>query len=325
MMQPIPGGALARPFKTHHNALGIDLYLRIAPELYLKRLVVGGLERVYEINRNFRNEGIDSQHNPEFTMLEFYTAYFDCRDVIDMTEALVAAAAERVVGERSLRFRDRPLSLKPPFARVRMVDAIFAAVTSGDSALRIESAKHIEDPKALDDLVRSSNFEALCDKRVGPEDWEKTYWKLSHGRRIAQLFEDFVEGSLWEPTFIIDYPVEISPLSKRRADDPEVADRFELFIAGMEIANGFSELNDPLEQRDRFLDQLRQREGGDAEAHLMDDDYVRALGHGMPPTGGCGVGIDRLAMILTDSPSIRDVILFPHMRPEGGREEPDAV
>jgi lysyl-tRNA synthetase class 2 len=319
MMQPIPGGALARPFKTHHNALGIDLYLRIAPELYLKRLVVGGLERVYEINRNFRNEGIDSQHNPEFTMLEFYTAYFDCRDVIDMTEALVVAAAERVAGQRPLRFRDRPLSLRPPFARVRMVDAVFAAVTSGDGALSIDSSKYVEDPAQLDLLVQSAEFRRLCEARMF-QDWPQAHAKVSHGKRIAQLFEDFVEPTLWDPTFIIDYPVEISPLSKRRADNPAVADRFELFVAGMEIANGFSELNDPLEQRERFLDQLRQRAGGDAEAHLMDDDYVRALGHGMPPTGGCGVGIDRLAMILTDSPSIRDVILFPHMRPEGGRD-----
>jgi lysyl-tRNA synthetase class 2 len=324
MMQPIPGGALARPFKTHHNALGIDLYLRIAPELYLKRLVVGGLQRVYEINRNFRNEGIDSHHNPEFTMLEFYTAYFDCRDVIDMTEALVAAAAERVVGEGSLRFKDRPLSLRPPFARVRMVDAILAAITSGEGGLTIDSPKYLEDPARLDLLVDSAEFQRLCEARMLP-DWPKVHGKLSHGKRIAQLFEDFVEPSLWDPTFVIDYPVEISPLSKRRADNPEVADRFELFIAGMEVANGFSELNDPLEQRERFMDQLRQREGGDAEAHLMDEDYVRALGHGMPPTGGCGVGIDRLAMILTGSPSIRDVILFPHMRPEGGRDRPDAV
>jgi lysyl-tRNA synthetase, class II len=323
MMQAVPGGALARPFKTHHNALDIDLYLRIAPELYLKRLVVGGLERVYEINRNFRNEGIDSQHNPEFTMLEFYTAYFDCRDVIDTTEALVAAAAKRVVGDQPLRFRGRPLSVRPPFARVRMVDAIVKGVTSGEAALSIDSPRQVEDAKALADLLRSPEFEQLCHARQLP-DWERVYRGLSHGKRIAQLFEDFVETDLWEPTFIIDYPVEISPLSKRRPDDPTVADRFELFIAGMEVANGFSELNDPLEQRERFLDQLRQRAGGDAEAHLMDDDYVRALGHGMPPTGGCGVGVDRLAMILTDSPSIRDVILFPHMRPEGGREK-DAV
>ncbi len=323
MMQPVAGGALARPFKTHHNALDIDLYLRIAPELYLKRLVVGGLERVYEINRNFRNEGIDSQHNPEFTMLEFYTAYFDCRDVIDMTEALVAAAAQRVVGEQAVLFRNRALSLRQPFARVRMVDAILQALTSGEGALAMDSAKCIEDEAELDLLAQSPEFGRLCEAR-GLPGRHQTYRALSPGKRIAQLFEDFVEGELWDPTFIIDYPVEISPLSKRRADDPSVADRFELFIAGMEVANGFSELNDPLEQRERFLDQLRQRAGGDAEAHLMDEDYVRALGHGMPPTGGCGVGVDRLAMILTDSPSIRDVILFPHMRPEGGREK-DAV
>jgi lysyl-tRNA synthetase class II len=208
---------------------------------------------------------------------------------------------------------------------MRMVDAIFKAVTSGEAALSIDSVKYIEDPEELDSLIRSGDFRALCDARMLPH-WEETHLKVSHGKRIARLFEDFGEEGLWEPTFIIDYPVEISPLSKRRADDASVADRFELFIAGMEVANGFSELNDPLEQRDRFLDQLRQRAGGDAEAHLMDDDYIRALGHGMPPTGGCGVGIDRLAMLLTDSPSIRDVILFPHMRPEAGREKPtDAV
>jgi lysyl-tRNA synthetase class 2 len=310
MMQAIPGGALARPFRTHHNALGIDLYLRIAPELYLKRLVVGGLERVYEINRNFRNEGIDSHHNPEFTMLEFYTAYFDCRDVIDTTEALVAAAAERVVGGRDHHYEGRPLRLATPFVRVRMVDAVVEALRSGEAALSLDGPASIEDP---------GRFRRLCEARALPGR-EKAYVGLSHGKQVAQLFEDFVEPHLWDPTFVIDYPVEISPLSKRRTDDRSVADRFELFVAGMEVANGFSELNDPLEQRERFLDQLRQREGGDAEAHLMDDDYVRALGHGMPPTGGCGVGIDRLAMILTGSPSIRDVILFPHMRPEGGRD-----
>jgi lysyl-tRNA synthetase class 2 len=315
MMQPIPGGALARPFVTHHNALGIDLFMRIAPELYLKRLVVGGLDRVYEINRNFRNEGIDAAHNPEFTMLEFYTAYFDCRDVIDITEALVAGAAARVAGGRPVVFKDREVNLAAPFARVRMKDAIAASLAALPDA-RFE-ARLLDDPAVLDAYLVSTAFSAAC-REAGGDPGE--YRALSFGKRIAQLFEDFAEAALWHPTFIIDYPVEISPLSKRRADDSQVADRFELFVCGMEVANGFSELNDPLEQRDRFLDQLQQRAGGDAEAHLMDDDYIRALGHGMPPTGGCGVGIDRLAMILTDSPSIRDVILFPHMRPEQGRE-----
>jgi lysyl-tRNA synthetase class 2 len=312
MMQPIPGGALARPFVTHHNALGMDLYLRIAPELYLKRLVVGGLERVYEINRNFRNEGISSMHNPEFTMLEFYTAYFDCRDVMAFTEELLAAAARRLAPSGSVRYRERDVSFEIPFRRLPMKQGVASALAGHGLA---GAAQAVEDPAALDALVRSDAFRAVCAaSQVDPG----SHAKLSHGKRIAQLFEDFVEESLWEPTFVVDYPIEISPLAKADAADARVADRFELYVAGMEIANGFSELNDPLEQRDRFLDQLREREQGDAEAHRMDDDYVRALGHGLPPTGGCGVGIDRLAMILTDSPSIRDVILFPHMRPERG-------
>jgi lysyl-tRNA synthetase, class II len=313
MMQPIPGGALARPFVTHHNALDMDLYLRIAPELYLKRLVVGGLERVYEINRNFRNEGVDRQHNPEFTMLEFYTAYFDCRDVIAFTEELLATAARRLAPSGSVRYRDREVSFQIPFRRLPMKQGVADALaTHGIGG----AATAVDDDAALEALVGSDPFRALCVKEKVDA---AAYAKLSHGKRIVQLFGDFVEKSLWEPTFIVDHPVEVSPLAKTYVQDPRVADRFELFVAGMEIANGFSELNDPLEQRDRFLDQLQEREKGDAEAHQMDEDYVRALGHGLPPTGGCGVGIDRLAMILTDSPSIRDVILFPHMRPEAGR------
>ncbi|HWX25438.1 MAG TPA: amino acid--tRNA ligase-related protein, partial [Vicinamibacteria bacterium] len=321
MMQPVPGGAIARPFVTHHNALGIDLYLRIAPELYLKRLVVGGLERVYEINRNFRNEGVSSMHNPEFTMLEFYTAYFDCEDVIEMTEALLAEAAETVAGGRT-SYRNREVSWKRPFRRLPMKDAILEAAERGGVAL---SEADLRDPGRLEAALQKGVTAGLQNAkgvRLGPE----RYLSLSHGKRIAQLFEDLAEAALWEPTFVTGYPVEVSPLSKARRDDPQTTERFELFAAGMEIANGFSELNDPLEQRERFLDQIRQRERGDLEAHVMDEDYIRALGHGLPPTGGCGVGIDRLVMILTDSPSIRDVILFPHMRPEGGRtksrEEP---
>ena len=318
MMQQVPGGALARPFVTHHNALDVDLYLRIAPELYLKRLVVGGLERVYEINRNFRNEGISSMHNPEFTMLEFYTAYFDCRDVMAITEELIGAAAARVGSEDgAFRYRDKEISFKLPFARVRMKDAIAQALREVSGF----QAGALDDPAALESFVTSEAFVAACRKIEAPAS---EYPKLSHGKRIAQLFEDFAESALWQPTFVIDYPVEISPLAKTRADDATVADRFELYAAGMEIANGFSELNDPLEQKARFEDQLRQREGGDAEAHLMDDDYIRALGHGLPPTGGCGVGIDRLAMLLTDSPSIRDVILFPQMRPQGASPSGEA-
>jgi lysyl-tRNA synthetase, class II len=316
MMQPIPGGALARPFETYHNALDIKLYLRIAPELYLKRLVVGGLERVYEINRNFRNEGIDRYHNPEFTMLEFYTAYFDCRDVMATTEALLAAAVARVMAGKPVSYKGREVAFTVPFPRVRMVDAI--ARTLGEGLLGSDGAAVLEDEQRLEVLVSSAAFREAC---LAQGVDAKAYAGLSHGKRIAQVFDDFVQPTLWDPTFIIDHPVEISPLAKRRPDDPRVADRFELFVTGTEIANGFSELNDPLEQRERFLDQLQQRAGGDAEAHLMDDDYVRALGHGLPPTGGCGVGIDRLAMLLTDSPSIRDVILFPHMRPETGRTD----
>jgi lysyl-tRNA synthetase class 2 len=329
MMQPIAGGAVARPFVTHHNALDVDLYLRIAPELYLKRLVVGGFERVYEINRNFRNEGLSSLHNPEFTMLEFYTAYFDCRDVIAITEQLVERAAA-VAGEGPLRYRGREICFRAPFRQVGMVEAVAqVAEEQGWGVGRGE----IEDPGALESWLRSAAPPARL-TAGSPEaavfeaevSWERLR-PMGHGKRIAHLFEVWVERRwdpdgtrLWEPTFVVDHPIDISPLAKAHPDRPRVADRFELYAAGMEIANGFSELNDPLEQRSRFLDQLKEREQGDLEAHQMDDDYVRALGHGLPPTGGCGVGIDRLAMILTGSSSIRDVILFPQMRPESGRE-----
>ena len=313
MMQPVAGGAIARPFVTHHNALGMDLYLRIAPELYLKRLVVGGLERVYEINRNFRNEGLSFQHNPEFTMLEFYTACFDCDDVVAITEELVAGAM--AAGSASpLRYRDREIDFSLPFRKRTMKDAI--AEEAGAAGLDL-ARPLLDDPEG---------FAAWCSRehrRGGASVGGERYRALSHARRVVQSFEELVEGTLWQPTFILDYPVEVSPLAKRRPGDPEVAERFELFAAGMEIANGFSELNDPLEQRQRFLEQLAQREQGDEEAHGMDEDYVRALGYGLPPTGGCGVGIDRLVMIATDSASIRDVILFPHMRPESGRPPGD--
>jgi lysyl-tRNA synthetase class 2 len=315
MMQPIAGGAMARPFVTHHNALDMDLYLRIAPELYLKRLVVGGLEKVYEINRNFRNEGIDSHHNPEFTMLEFYTAWADAADVMAVTEALIAAAVERVAPTGEVSYKGRPIGLRPPFARVTMKEAVARA--AAEQGIRLDRAD-LDGAEALEAWTESK----VLSGRRNPKGvllGKERYAGLSYGRRLAQLFEDIAEASLWEPTFVTDYPVEVSPLSKARRDDPALTERFELYLAGMEIANGFSELNDPLEQRERFLDQLRQRERGDLEAHAMDEDYIRALGHGLPPTGGVGVGIDRLAMLLTDSPSIRDVILFPHMRPETGR------
>jgi lysyl-tRNA synthetase class 2 len=315
MMQPVPGGAVARPFTTHHNALGMDLYLRIAPELYLKRLVVGGLEKVYEINRNFRNEGVSSMHNPEFTMLEFYTACFDCQDVMAITEELVAAAAARVSGGKPVSYRGREVSFRRPFARLTMKQALVQAAEREGLGL---AAADLDDPARLERWIASLSVKgrrSVKGAALGPE----AYAGLSHGHRVAQLFEDLAESSFWDPTFITDYPTEVSPLAKARPDDPRTTERFELYVAGMEVANGFSELNDPLEQRERFREQLKRREKGDLEAHVMDDDYIRALGHGLPPTGGCGVGIDRLAMVLTDSPSIRDVILFPHMRPEEGR------
>jgi lysyl-tRNA synthetase class 2 len=315
MMQPIAGGAMARPFVTHHNALGMELFLRIAPELYLKRLVVGGLEKVYEINRNFRNEGISSMHNPEFTMLEFYTACFDCDDVIAITEELIAAAARRVLGDKEAVFKERAMSFATPFKRVTMKDAIAEAARAKEVDL---ARARLDDESGLAEWTDKGPLDGRRNHK-GQALTAERYRGLSHGKRVAQLFEDLAEGTIWDPTFIIDFPVEISPLAKTRPDDPGTAERFELYAAGMEIANGFSELNDPLEQRQRFLDQLREREKGDEEAHQMDEDYVRALGHGLPPTGGCGVGIDRLAMLLTNSPSIRDVILFPLMRPEGGR------
>jgi lysyl-tRNA synthetase class 2 len=314
MMQPVAGGAVARPFVTHHNALDIDLYLRIAPELYLKRLVVGGLERVYEINRNFRNEGISAMHNPEFTMLEFYTALFDCDAVMEVTEELIAATAERVAGERPVVYKGKEVSFRRPFARLTMKEAVAqAALRDG---VPLENGA-LDDPARLEAWTASEALRGRRNAKGQPLTPER-YAGLSHGKRLAQLFEDLAEASYWDPTFITDYPTEVSPLAKARPDDPHTTERFELYVAGMEIANGFSELNDPLEQRARFLGQLEERAKGDLEAHQMDEDYVRALGHGLPPTGGCGVGIDRLAMVLTDSPSIRDVILFPHMRPERG-------
>jgi lysyl-tRNA synthetase class 2 len=315
MMQPIAGGAVARPFVTHHNALGIDLYLRIAPELYLKRLVVGGLEKVYEINRNFRNEGISAMHNPEFTMLEFYTAYHDVDAAMAITEEIIAAAVTRVAGAAPVVFKEREVSFKRPFARLTMKAAVLRA--AAEAGLGLE-ARVLDDPESLHAWATSDALRGRRNAKGAPLGPDR-YAKLSHGKRIAQLFEDLAEHTYWDPTFITDYPTEVSPLSKARPDDPSTTERFELYLAGMEVANGFSELNDPLEQRDRFLQQLGERAKGDDEAHQMDDDYVRALGYGMPPAGGVGVGIDRLTMVLTDSPSIRDVILFPHMRPESGR------
>jgi lysyl-tRNA synthetase class 2 len=296
MMQPVAGGAAARPFVTHHNTRDVDLFLRIAPELYLKRLIVGGLSRVYEINRNFRNEGISTQHNPEFTMLEFYQAYADYEDLIEETEDLLSGLAKDVIGREAVPFRGNGISFARPFARYSMKEAI---------------AQFSDGKVSMSDL---ENPENLIGRYIEPELQKDL--AHSQGKQIAALFEAIVEKHLIQPTFITDFPTAISPLSKQREDDPRFVERFELFIGGMEVANAFSELNDADEQARRFEQQLAERERGDEEAHQADWDYVNALEYGMPPTGGEGIGIDRLAMILTDSPSIRDVILFPLMRPK---------
>jgi lysyl-tRNA synthetase class 2 len=299
MMQVMAGGALARPFRTHHNALDMDLFLRIAPELYLKRLIVGGIERVYEINRNFRNEGISTQHNPEFTMLEFYEAYCDYRDLMDTTEALVAAVAQEAVGTRTCDFAGHTISLDPPYARVSLREAAAA-----------EASTRLGDAIAAADLRDRARAAAVADRLAIPI--EPSY---GAGKIATAIFEALCEEALVQPTFVYDFPTEVSPLSKQRPDDPDTVERFELYIGGFEVANAFSELNDPAEQRRRFEAQLAERQRGDDEAHGMDEDYIRALEYGMPPTGGEGIGIDRLVMLLTGSPSIRDVILFPLMRP----------
>jgi lysyl-tRNA synthetase class 2 len=304
MLQTVAGGAVARPFRTFHNALGIDLYLRIAPELYLKRLVVGGLERVYEINRNFRNEGISTRHNPEFTMLEFYEAYADFNSMIELTEDLFSRLVREVKGESELDYSGQKIDFDPPFPRIRMLDAVREKL----------SARGIE---VSEGELRERERVVTILKRVEAKFDPNAPW----GKLVAELFEEVVEPELVQPTFIIDFPLDVSPLSKKKPDDPQFVERFELFVAGMECANGFSELNDPEDQRARFEAQLRERERGDDEAHVMDEDYVRALAHGLPPAGGEGIGIDRLAMLFTNSRSIRDVILFPHLRPESGKGE----
>ena len=293
MMQPIAGGATARPFVTHHNALDLDLYLRVAPELYLKRLLVGGLHRVYEINRNFRNEGISTQHNPEFTMLEFYWAYADYEDLMSLTEEMLSGLAREVLGTTKLEWKGEAIDLAPPWPRYSMREAV--ARFGGVEAGRLESAEGVA--------------AALAERGVAPHS-------DSYGRLLMALFEETVEEHLLGPVFITDHPVEVSPLSKASRRDPRFTERFELYLGGMEIANAFSELNDPDVQAARFEDQLAARAAGDEEAHRFDADYVRALEHGMPPAAGEGVGIDRLTMLFTGSPSIRDVILFPQLRPE---------
>jgi lysyl-tRNA synthetase class 2 len=293
MMQAIPGGAVARPFVTHHNALGTDLYLRIAPELYLKRLVVGGLDRVFEINRNFRNEGVSTQHNPEFTMLEFYQAYADYHDLMDLTEEMFRGLADAVAGSRQLTYQGETVDFGKPFARMTVKESVLHYNPTVKAA-------ELEDL----DLARAAA------ERVGIP--VKQAWGL--GKVQVEIFEKTVEQRLRDPTFVTAYPTEVSPLARRNDVDPFVTDRFELFIAGREIANGFSELNDPEDQAERFRKQAVEREAGDLEAMYYDEDYVTALEYGLPPTAGEGVGIDRLVMLLTDSPSIRDVLLFPHLR-----------
>ena len=295
ILHPVPGGALARPFRTHHNTLDMPFYLRIAPELYLKRLIVGGLSKVYDLNRSFRNEGMSIKHNPEYTMLEFYEAYSNYTDLMDLTEEMMKGVVETVCGSHRITYADREidfdswtrLSVKEAIVKYYPREILQSAFDERDGVI------------ALLDEVNA--------------DYDP---KLPLGNLIGALFDKVAEEHLIQPTFICDYPIEMSPLSKAKKSDPRLVERFELFIAGMEIANAYSELNDPVDQRKRFEDQLEAQERGDEEAHSMDDDYVRALGYGMPPTAGEGIGVDRVTMLLTDSRSIRDVILFPHLRPE---------
>lgn len=295
MMQPIPGGAEAAPFVTHHNALDMDLYLRIAPELYLKRLVVGGLERVFEINRNFRNEGVSTQHNPEFTMLEFYQAYATYHDLMDLTESLFSGLAKEVLGSDTITYQGQQIDFQSPWRRMTMADSL-EQLGGLDRTL-------LTDQQGLIDFAAAKGVQLTKTRSVG--------------KIITKIFESLVEPQLIQPTFITGYPVEVSPLSRRSDTEPGLTERFELFIAGFEIANGFSELNDPDDQRGRFLEQVQDRKDGNEEAHLMDEDYIEALEYGMPPTAGEGIGIDRLTMLMTDAASIREVILFPHMKPRG--------
>ncbi|WP_417655853.1 lysine--tRNA ligase [Pseudidiomarina aestuarii] len=297
MMQTIPGGAAARPFVTHHNALDMELYLRIAPELYLKRLVVGGFEKVFEINRNFRNEGLSTRHNPEFTMLEFYWGYADYNDLMDLTEDMLRGMAAEILGSMQFESEGVAYDFSQPFHRMTVNEAILQHLPSATEA-------------QLSTLEQASALAGELGIQV------KSNWGL--GKVQIEIFEAVAEHKLIQPTFITAYPAEVSPLARRNDDDPHITDRFEFFVGGRELANGFSELNDAEDQAQRFLDQVQQKEAGDDEAMFYDDDYITALEHGMPPTAGEGIGIDRLVMLLTNSPSIRDVLLFPHMRPRKG-------
>ena len=294
MMHSIIGGAAAKPFVTHHNALDMELYLRIAPELYLKRLVVGGIERVFELNRNFRNEGVDTRHNPEFTMIEWYMAYADYHTLMDMIEELISRLAMQINGKDCLDFCGKEINLTRPWKRITMEDSLkeFAGIEKMSFDTREKAAE----------LARKHG--------IKPDD------SWGRGKIVQELFDALVEEKLTDPTFITDYPKEISPLSKSKETDPELTDRFELFIAGMEISNGFNELNDPIDQKERFQKQVESRNAGDEEACMMDEDYIRALEYGLPPTAGAGLGIDRLVMLLTNQPTIREVLLFPYMRQE---------
>lgn len=304
MMQPVPGGATAKPFKTHHNALDMELFLRIAPELYLKRLLVGGFEKVFEINRNFRNEGLSTRHNPEFTMLEFYQAYATYHDMMDLTEELISWLCEEVNGTMKIEYQGTPINLAPPWTRLTMDDALIE--------IGGVSRETLDSEEAVFALVKEKGI--VLDENAGV------------GKAKTELFELLVEEKLINPTFITSYPTEVSPLARKNEDNPEVTDRFELFICGRELANAFSELNDPTDQRQRFEKQINER-GDDEEIHpVLDEDYLRALEYGMPSAAGEGIGIDRLVMLLTDSPSIRDVILFPHLKAEnvpgkGGKDK----
>jgi lysyl-tRNA synthetase, class II len=296
MMQPIPGGAIARPFKTHHNALDMDLYLRIAPELYLKRLVVGGFERVYEINRNFRNEGVSTQHNPEFTMLEFYQAYADYLDLIELTEELFTQLAQSLLGRVALTWGEHTIDLARPWRRLPFFQGLSEALGTTITPATDVAA-----------VARAAQAKGIMGK-PGAAAWQ--LWK--------DVFEELVEPTLVQPTFVLDFPIELSPLAKKKRDNPLLVDRFELFIGRRELANAYSELNDPIDQLGRFREQAALQARGDDEAHWLDEDYVRALEYGMPPAAGEGIGIDRLTMLFANQPSIREVILFPHLRPESG-------
>jgi len=301
MMQPIPGGAVAKPFITHHNTLDMDLYMRIAPELYLKRLLVGGFEKVFELNRNFRNEGISTFHNPEFTMLEVYMAYGTYENHIELVEDLVSSMVQKLYGTDTIKYQDKDLCFKRPWAKMTMHDAVLKHCPGINE-------KAIMDKDAVMKYIKTKHYGATLGKDV------------SLGEMIAIIFDEEAQPKLIDPTFITHYPVEVSPLARRFDNDPSVTERFEAFIDGREIANAFTELNDPIDQKGRFMDQLKKKEKGDEEAHHFDNDFIEALEHGMPPAAGLGIGIDRLAMMLTNSPSIRDVILFPVLRPKKTEE-----